>query len=337
MIFRTDASTEIGTGHVMRCLVLANDLRKFGAKVAFICRKLPGNFFSKITEAGFPVFEVGDDKHAAETRQLLQSCEKTDWLIVDHYELDYLWEEEVKPFVKNMMVIDDLANRRHDCDVLLDQNHVANRMNRYDQLVPEDAVQLLGVQYLLLRNEFRQTAPIVKQNQSVRNVLISFGGSDPTNETMKALTAAASIPDIKVDVVIGKANPHVREVKAFCHYKPFFHLHHNIDYVAELMAKADIAIGAGGTTTWERIYMLLPTLTVETAANQAEILAMVAKEGLVCHLGKSEQVTAETISDQLLTFISEPCRLTEIRKKAASFRKQMDPLAVARFIMKGGE
>ncbi|MFC4403917.1 UDP-2,4-diacetamido-2,4,6-trideoxy-beta-L-altropyranose hydrolase [Gracilibacillus xinjiangensis] len=336
IIFRTDASTHIGTGHVMRCLVLAESLKELGAEVAFICRKLPGNLTSKISANNFPVYLVEEDHHASETLTIIQSFTKVDCMIVDHYDIDLDWEEKVKPFAGKLMVIDDLANRPHDCDILLDQNHVANKEKRYDHLIPKEAVRLFGVKYLLLRKEFREVKVDAKHSQRIKRILISFGGSDPTNETMKALQAVASFPYLKIDVMIGEANPYSGEILSFCHDKKFVAIHQQTKDVAILMAEADIAIGAGGTTTWERIYMLLPSLTIETAANQADILAHLADEGLVYHLGKSDHVTANHIKEKLLLLIKHPDFLLTMRKKAEAFRQQIDPLAVARLIMEGG-
>ncbi|KAB8135352.1 UDP-2,4-diacetamido-2,4,6-trideoxy-beta-L-altropyranose hydrolase [Gracilibacillus oryzae] len=333
VIIRADASSEMGTGHVMRCLVLGKDLVEFGADVAFICRKLPGNLIEKIENDGFPVYEVSDDRDGAESTAILSTFPMVDWLIVDHYELDRVWEEKVKHLAGHLLVIDDLADRPHLCDVLVDQNYFPHQEKRYESLVSEHTVKLLGICYLLLRHEFRQTER--KRQGPVKKVLLSFGGSDPTNETMKALEAIAAIPEIEIDVIIGAANPYYQELKAYCEKQQNIQIHYQINYLARLMSEADIAIGAGGTTTWERIYMLLPTLTIETAANQSEILAQVAKEGLVCHLGKSEQVTSKQIREQFLLMISQPQLLAAMSKKAETFREKIDPLAVARFIMKG--
>ena len=174
VVFRVDSSLQIGSGHVMRCLTLAEGLRKNGADVIFICRKLTGNLASKISDSGFKVFELKlsdkkiiDDKlfHSKwlEVTQLLDSEQskeiikniKPDWLIVDHYALDHEWELKLKPYVKYVMVIDDLADRRHECDLLLDQT-LGRKKEDYDELVPKLCKMLLGTSFCLLRSEICQ-------------------------------------------------------------------------------------------------------------------------------------------------------------------------------------
>ncbi|MEX6780098.1 UDP-2,4-diacetamido-2,4,6-trideoxy-beta-L-altropyranose hydrolase, partial [Limnospira fusiformis] len=209
VIFRVDSSAQIGSGHLIRCRTLAEELRRRGAEVRFICREHRGNLIHLLSQAAFPVtvlppppqssgemeenyqawLGVSAETDAQETLLALGG-ESADWLVVDHYGLDAVWERQLRPQVKQILVIDDLANRPHDCDVLLDQNYSQLGEQRYQGWVPHSCRLLLGPRYGLLRPEY----PLYRQALSphrgqVRRVLVFFGGTDSQNMTGKALEA----------------------------------------------------------------------------------------------------------------------------------------------------
>jgi UDP-2,4-diacetamido-2,4,6-trideoxy-beta-L-altropyranose hydrolase len=203
--------------------------------------------------------------------------------VVDHYALDARWESSMRNVVKKIMVIDDLADRLHDCDVLLDQNFYTDMSCRYDGKVPPHCQLLLGPRYALLRDEFRQLhEQVMPRSGRVKRVLVFFGGVDFDNYTERAIEVLASIGDQNwhVDVVIGAHHPHREEVEAICSEQRFV-CHVQTSRMAELMALADVAIGAGGTATWERCCLGLPTLTLCVADNQGKQIADAASEGLL--------------------------------------------------------
>lgn len=359
IVFRVDASEEIGTGHVMRCLVLARDLIKVNAEVSFICRDLKGNLMDYIKDNGFTVYSLpalkdrkssdkksGDlDWHricwridAHQTMNVIKKLFDKSWLIIDHYALDGKWERTLKPFVKKIMVIDDLADRGHECQVLLDQNLYKNMEVRYRHLISGTTKTLLGPKYLLLREEFRNLISTKKRNGKVNRLLISFGGSDPTNETMKVLRAVDSLgyPHLSVDVVIGFSNPKYSSIKRFCAHKPHLNIHYQIDYIAELMVNADLAIGAGGSSTWERCYAGLPTITIETAPNQSEILNYLSELKVIDHLGKSKEISEKDLINRLQYLIDRPDLVKEMSRKSQTLMEEVEIGAVAKLIAKEG-
>ncbi len=299
ILIRTDASQQIGSGHVMRCLSLANELRQ-KAHVSFICQELPGNMCDYIEQQGYPVHS--NAILAAENNLI-------DWLIVDHYALDAQWETSMRPYVRKIMVIDDMANRKHDCDLLLDQNLYVDMESRYHDLVPQHCKQLLGPKYALLRPEFlvaRQT--LRTRDGSIKRILIFMGGSDPTNETAKALEAINLLnrPDIAVDVVVGASNPHKEQIKLLCASLLNTTYYCQVSNMAELMIKADLAIGAGGSTNWERCCLGLPSLVITIAENQEELTQTLHEQAYLISLGKKEKVSAETIWQKLHDILNEP-------------------------------
>jgi UDP-2,4-diacetamido-2,4,6-trideoxy-beta-L-altropyranose hydrolase/UDP-4-amino-4,6-dideoxy-N-acetyl-beta-L-altrosamine N-acetyltransferase len=293
VVFRVDASLEIGSGHVMRCLALAEILKENGANVEFICRKHNGNLISNIISKGFSVLELKNDiaskqKHKLPHSHWLGSSQKqdsedclnflkqsrVDWLIVDHYGIDEEWQIYLKGNYQKLMVIDDLADRNHQCDLLLDQTF--NRQKKdYKDLVPESCELILGSQFALLRKEFnnlrnysldRRRAPVFKE------LLINMGAMDNLNTTRMVLEGVGNcnLPkDINVTVVMGGLSPHIESIQELAKkiaYRVVVKV--EVNNLAEIMANSDIAIGASGTTTWERCCLGLPSIQFVAAENQ---------------------------------------------------------------------
>ncbi|WP_173918952.1 UDP-2,4-diacetamido-2,4,6-trideoxy-beta-L-altropyranose hydrolase [Halobacillus sp. Marseille-Q1614] len=355
IFIRTDASHTIGAGHVMRCLSLAENLRDKGADITFLCRKLPGDLNEFIKHLGFDICLLTSSpsmnqnsqspwlysswkQDALETIQMIRKG-NIDWLIIDHYGLDRGWERAVRPYVKYVMVIDDLANRRHDCDLLLDQNLFKHPEKRYTDLVPPHAITFCGPQYLLLREEFKNINRTKTRDGYVRRILISFGGSDPTNETLKAVRAIQFInhPDIHVDVVIGSSNPHSASIEHQCKNTPNIKIHTDIHCLAELMMQADLSIGAGGSTTWERCFVSLPSITIEVSRNQSEILSYLSELGVIYHLGMSKHVNERKIAQAIQQLITSPAQVRTMVKASRNIMKDFKHGVVAQYIMEGME
>lgn len=329
VLFRTDASIEIGSGHLMRCLTLADQLRNEGAEVAFVCRDLPGGMFDLLHARGYrfarlpmaAADKVPQPSDAVETikaaRQLFPGG--TDWLVVDHYRLDAEWERLLRPHTKRLMVIDDLANRFHDCDLLLDQNYYRDMERRYRGLVPEQCISLLGPKYVLLRPEFAQARQkLGVRDGNVRRILVFFGGSDPTNQTQKAVEALRLLGrwDIEVDVVVGSANPHCDAVQTMCGELPNVAFHRQVSNMAELISNADLGIGAGGAAMWERCYLGLPTLTVVFAANQERTTEDVAEIGAIEYLGWSDRFMPDDYLKAISRMLGDSQRVRQIGNAA---------------------
>lgn len=299
---RVDASNQIGTGHFMRCLTLATALQQRGAKTRFVSRHMPVHLQDMLVAKGYgfsllpsaPGAAVADDllhSHWLGTSQAQDAIntnhalsDKTwDWLVVDHYALNVRWETALRNTVGRIMVIDDIADRRHDCDVLLDQNFYADMDSRYIGKTPSDCQLLLGPRYALLRDEFRQQHEQIKpRTGQVKRVLVFFGGVDADNYTALAIEALSNTGrrDLQVDVVIGAQHPARMEIDAAC-ARHGYACHIQTPNMAELMAQADLAVGAGGTATWERCCLGLPTLTLCIADNQRRLVDDSALFGLI--------------------------------------------------------
>ena len=286
----------------MRCLTLADALSQRSATVRFVSRHLPEHLRLMLAAKGHEFVslkssfsEVGVDAlahaHWLGTSQYVdaQECihalsdQVWDWLIVDHYALDICWEAAHRLSARNILVIDDLANRQHNCDLLLDQNVYADMDTRYKGKVPANCRLLLGPSYALLRDKFRQLHGQVKPRTGpVKRVLVFYGGVDIDNYTGRTIEALVNFgtKDLKIDVVIGARHPHGKLIVAEC-AEHQFNCYVQTNCMAELMLGADLAIGAGGSATWERCCLGLPTFTICTAENQARQVADAASEGLL--------------------------------------------------------
>lgn len=315
VIIRADASAAIGAGHIMRCLALASVLKDNGARVIFICRDLPGNLGSVIRQKGFEakLFSGGISwqEDAASTIGMIKALRIVDWLIVDHYGLDYCWEEKLSSYTRKVMAIDDIADRRHSCDILLDQN-IETNADRLYSLMNNPCRLLVGPEFLMLRKVFADARAALKPKDGrITRILVSFGGSDPTNETAKALQAMQSIDrsNFSIDVVVGLSNPHQDEIRKLC-YCMGAAFYCQIDNIHELMASADLALGACGTTTWERFCLGLPSIVVAVADNQIEGAEYLSSNGLVTYLGIAEAVTVSSYEQSLREALNNPRQLT---------------------------
>ncbi|MBO0995704.1 UDP-2,4-diacetamido-2,4,6-trideoxy-beta-L-altropyranose hydrolase [Bacillus sp. SD088] len=339
IIFRVDASEQIGTGHMMRCLTLAKQLQAISdhVQITFICRELSGNLISYIQDQDIQVEKLSSidlSIHQSEydwyrenwQRDFSEVFERLgarsiDLLIVDHYGLDANWERMIKRYVKHLMVIDDLADRRHDCNILLDQN-IQNYPGRYKELVPASCKQLLGTDYLLLRDEFIEMANNIQiRKGDIKNILVFFGGSDPQYLTFKTvdILQKISFQNCHIHVVVGMSNPERTQIKKKCREREGYVYYCQIDYMAQLMKQADLAIGAGGATTWERIFLGLPSLTVVTADNQLELTKNIEKEGLTISLGSHPHTIEITLKKTLENLRKHPHIIQEMSKKSLRF------------------
>ena len=301
VIFRVDASLCMGIGHFMRCLTLADALRDRGVQVRFICREHNGHLIEKLSQKAIPVTVLhapvitdssGSENYAAwlgvsqaeDAKESIEALNKEmpDWLVVDHYGLDVEWEELLRPHEKRLMVVDDLANRRHDCDLLLDQNFGRHEQD-YKGIVNSDCQLLIGPHYAILRPEFlafRDYSLARRKKPNLKHLLISMGGIDPLNATGKVLLVlkSCSLPlNCHITVVMGSHAPWLYEVQKIAEVSPLnIEVKIDVSNMAQLMADSDMVIGAAGTTSWERCCLGVPSLIVVLAENQ--ILAANALE-----------------------------------------------------------
>jgi UDP-2,4-diacetamido-2,4,6-trideoxy-beta-L-altropyranose hydrolase len=335
--FRVDASVQMGTGHFMRCLTLARELLKQGAEITFICRHSLPALTDLLEENGINLKQLPASQtpfantsniyaNWLGTSQLIDAEDtigalsdiKIDWLIVDHYALDHTWEDKLKTHTNKVMVIDDLANRKHQCDLLLDQNYYHDEANPYRGLIPESCQLLLGPKYALLRPEFRELRSQIRLRDNwVQRILIFFGGVDANDYTSKAIDAISTIENqiFTVDVVIGAQHPNKENIIQACQ-QAGYQCHIQTNKMAELIAQADLCIGAGGSATWERCALGLPTITICVAGNQLVLCQNAAQVGLIYFPEWDIQQLIEDIRLHFGAMLKNPFLRKEISQKA---------------------
>lgn len=310
LVFRCDASSEIGTGHVMRCLTLAGALQDC-YQVKFLCSEETIKTVPALGQSGFP---VSSDEFA-----------DAQWLIIDHYNLDEHYERRAYDWASQVMVIDDLANRAHECDILLDQTF-GRLEDDYKNLVPASCKILTGSKYAILKPEFallRQT--LFRNFSKPERLLVTFGGLNPkksTEFTLRVLERFQNWP-LQIDVVTGSHAAGFADIESLVArlQNQGFHqvfLHVDTPAMARLMTQADLCIGAGGTTSWERCCLKLPAITFELADNQHFLLEGLAAAGVVRNLGPIESISEEVFFSDLSLLLAAPRKLEAMSLKAAA-------------------
>nr|WP_315043076.1 UDP-2,4-diacetamido-2,4,6-trideoxy-beta-L-altropyranose hydrolase [uncultured Moraxella sp.] len=341
-VIRADASLQIGSGHIMRCLTLANALKKNEHEVTFICREHDGHLIDFFNNQNINVeilakpknqnftknyahsewLGVSETDDFAECLPILQKIQPN-WLIIDHYAIAKNWQTLARQHFPNVKIlqIDDLADREHDCDILLDQTF-GRKNDDYQSLVPKNCQLLLGCRFALLRDEFanwREFSLGRRQKISkIKTILINLGGVDKDNITLKVLQNLAEYcqkteQNFNITVVMGKTAPHTPSVQDFAKQMPNCHVLIGADNMAELMANADMAIGAGGSTSWERCCLGVPALLLVLADNQSYLANVLHEKNAVVallDLQNFEQDFLAKLQDLQQTFvkISQNCQ-----------------------------
>lgn len=320
-IFCVRASSLIGGGHVMRCLVLAERLSECGWQCDFVCTPTTSVTVPALLQSGFSVFEHDQSQYEQTAALICTAPDGCDLLIIDDYKIDRNFEKRCRPWAKRIMVIDDLADRPHDCDVLMDQTLGRNK-DDYSSLVPAHAQLLLGADFALLRPEFSQYRNVavkhrIENSKSV-HVLVSIGMMDNTNATAKVLAGIEeSNVGAEVSVVLASSAPHLDDVKArLKSMSRVTHLHVDHAMVWDLMAHSDLAIGAAGSTTWERCCLGLPCLMIVTADNQVEVARAMESSGAAKVLGRIDDLSTALMADCIRETCSDVAGLLDMSKKA---------------------
>lgn len=334
--FRVDSGLVIGSGHLMRCLTLGDELRRRGLEIVFICRDHPENLIHRLESAEYQVCRLSiileggicpDDyatwvgasqEQDVSEMQAILSSESYDWLVVDHYGLDIEWEKKLRSIVGKILVIDDLANRNHDCDVLLDQNYFGEKTRvRYQGLVSSACKSLLGPQFALLEPRYPMLRGILPESEGkVYRVLIFFGSSDFTEEICKVLVALSSpeLSHLVVDVVVGSSVDAIEKIKGKISLRPMTTFYQNLSSLSGLMTRADMVIGAGGATTWERMCLGVPSFAMSMAANQQEVTDALFEDHLQLVMHKLN--SALDWQQAIYRFINTPDLVKKISRNA---------------------
>jgi UDP-2,4-diacetamido-2,4,6-trideoxy-beta-L-altropyranose hydrolase len=313
VLIRADASPTIGSGHIARCLTLARVLRAQGSHVAFACRRLPGHRLDALNAEGFETFGLPERYAYEDPLQAIESMlpwqadidalgaqlegqAEFDWIIVDHYGLDHHWQTAARRWAHRIAAVDDLATRRYSVDLLLNQN-LSGLSENYAPLLPEGCRTLLGPRFAMLREEF--DCPPIEIKPQARRVLVNFGGFDAAMQTHHAMRALADFTELQVDFVAGADNPAWAQMQALAETRPNWRLHSFVSDFHQRMTEADLFIGAGGGTSWERAALGLPTICIAVSNNQLNNGEVMAAAGAHVFMGAREQVSVEQLRDAI--------------------------------------
>jgi UDP-2,4-diacetamido-2,4,6-trideoxy-beta-L-altropyranose hydrolase len=334
ILLRCDAGRIRGSGHLMRCLTLAEALANQGHESVFVCREEAGEFLKLVRQKNFPLHtlpasggkiiteEIWSDKRQQEdfllTRRAV-SGQNFDWVVADHYALGSAWETSCQSIAKKIMVIDDLANRPHDCDLLLDQNEYTDKDFRYQDLIAPGVKALLGAGYTLLRQEFSEArAAIRPMARQVKNVLILIGGGDYRGLTLRIIDAMMDRTDLHIDVVTGRENSDRAAIEQHTAHDPRFTIYPSHPKISDLMLKADIAFGAGGTATWEFCCLGVSALLISSADNQIRIGQDADRLGFARYIGHFDSVSGDDIKKAFAALADDVDLRQSLRAKACS-------------------
>jgi UDP-2,4-diacetamido-2,4,6-trideoxy-beta-L-altropyranose hydrolase len=329
----------------MRCLTLADELARVGAETLFLCREFEGNLIARVRDHGHQVLALppGDpsslpepgatahagwlhatrreDSEAAEAALDGAAVPRLDWLVVDHYALDAAWETRLRSRAAHILAIDDLADRIHDCDALLDQNLRTDAGAGYAGLVPPGSRLLLGPSHALLRPEFAAgRSGQAERPDRVASILVFLGGSDPEDHTGRCLEALACLEDVSApgpdwNVVIGPSNPHAGSLGRRWAARPGTIFHRDARDMAGLIAGAGLALAGGGISTWERSCLGLPTVALSIAFNQEALLESAARHGLLAYAGRARDLSSGEIARHVSSLLGDPERRRAMSRK----------------------
>lgn len=319
----------------MRCVALARQLRLAGASVLFICRAHRGHLGDFIRTEGFDIamlpapidsggiglgLPVVDD--AQQTRQALDGWEP-DWLVVDHYGIDAQWERLVLGGNTCLVVIDDLANRFHAADILIDPGF-QSVPDRYAALCPSTCRMLLGPRFALLRPEFADAAGSRPETDGVvRRIVASAGATDPHGMLEKVLAGWHGLGATKppLDVLVGATSPNLQHLRELCLRLPGATLHVQSEHLVQLMAQSDLMVIAGGGMNWERCCLALPAVIVCTAENQTNNVVALTQRRTAISAGDVAALEPERLRYLLSRLIAHPA---SVRRMAARSRRLVD-------------
>lgn len=303
-----------GSGHITRCLALAQSLAAEQAEIIFIGRADYAPALSNMGFSGYDLIELQSqgpiENDLTELGHALDSRRVLDWLVVDDYEVDEGWLRKARRFARRLAVIDDLANRFFDCDLLLNQN--LGYETRYDTLLHPSTRQLIGPKFALLRGEFGQARRrgLRARQGEIKRVLIFLGGDDVHDNTGEVVKALASRVDFTttVDIVVGRSYRYYQRLKtnvAAASFKADIHQDVSAKEMADLMLKADLAIGTAGSTSWERCCLGLPSILLVIAENQRRVAEELERFGCAVSLGWHEDVGVDLITGQVKALMTD--------------------------------
>ncbi|MBK16592.1 MAG: UDP-2,4-diacetamido-2,4,6-trideoxy-beta-L-altropyranose hydrolase [Prochlorococcus sp. SP3034] len=322
VVFRVDSSNEIGGGHLTRCINIANQLKKKNINSFFILRDLQGADVNSIEyyDHRYKLIKNSIDyiDDAKQTIEIIkEESIKADSIIVDNYEIDNKWENLLKTKTKKLIVIDDLANKNHNCHILVNQVY-DSKPNLYDGLINNSCQLFLGSKYIFLRPEFnilRKKSNKICDFSKITDIHIFFSSNDKQGLTIKySVLLLKNFPELKLHISVGNYFVHLKELKDLAlKYKNISWIQNNLN-IEEQMAKCQIAIGTPGMTTWERACLGIPSIQLGTKDFQDNVLRKLSSNGICKWLGNEKYISEEFFIKTCKEFFRNKQRLKEMRE-----------------------
>ncbi len=339
LITRADASVNIGTGHVMRCLALAHAWRNVGGEAIFAVASNAPVIESQLSAEGFDVERISADPGSDEDAMLtcdLALSQSASFIVVDGYHFSSMYQASIKNAGQGLLFVDDYGHAGRYCaDLILNQNIYASE-DIYSKREPYTRL-LLGSPYVLLRSEFWPCRSWHREiSEAAHKVLITLGGSDPDNVTLKTIDSLKQleIERLEVTVVVGGSNYHYDEIKsALENSKVPFQLVQNTSNMPEVMDWADMAISSGGTTSWELAFMGVPTLIIVLADNQVQVAEKLAKAGIAVNLGWHNRISEQAIGRAVISLLSDPISRASMARVGQRLVDGFGPIRVIKFLL----
>ncbi|WP_320006683.1 UDP-2,4-diacetamido-2,4,6-trideoxy-beta-L-altropyranose hydrolase [Maridesulfovibrio sp.] len=335
LLIRADANSSIGIGHVMRCLALAEEWIARGGDAVLAGNISNQALLETITKFGLKFVSIkasypDSEQDAKQLINIARPLAAGSWIVLDGYFFDAEYQNQIRQAHPNTLVMDDYNHLdEYDCAVLLNQN-LGSESIKYR--INPDAQILAGVQYTMLRNEFRKAAQNKLENPGNEfNILISMGGADAKNSTATILKALNEVPaDMRIKVIAGPANPHLENLYEQARTSVHdIEIKSNVSNMAELIAASDLFIGAGGSSCWEVCCIGRPLIIISTADNQLRIAEQLQAAGAALYLGKDESVQKNEITESVKMLVND----SEIRQNLAqNGHKLVDGNGVSRII-----
>ncbi|NMG42022.1 UDP-2,4-diacetamido-2,4,6-trideoxy-beta-L-altropyranose hydrolase [Chelativorans sp. ZYF759] len=336
VLIRADGSSEIGLGHLVRCRTLARSLVAKGANITFAARMLPDQQSAMLAADGFDVISLpgdadGDERRDAEETLAAARGGTFDWGIVDSYSLGREWEATASQFCRGLLAIDDFGKRPHQCDILLDQNYRSTK-DHVGTAPPDVARQLLGPKYALVDESYLKVTP--RMRMAAARALVFFGGADAPNLTALALEALSDpeLAGVELDIVVGAANVHAAAIDAKVKRRGNATVHGMQPSLAPLMDLADFAVGAGGSTNWERLYCGLPSLVASVADNQVPVCQALAADDLIAYVGPGQELCAAELASRIKGLMGDGERFASMSQRGMAVVDGLGARRVAEII-----
>jgi UDP-2,4-diacetamido-2,4,6-trideoxy-beta-L-altropyranose hydrolase len=332
MLIRADSNAKIGTGHIMRCFALAQRWQATGGKAIFVTTCKNEELLARIQNEGFQIEYLKKSYPSSEDSKVMLEIlkrESESWIVLDGYHFDSAYQSRVKEEGYSLMVVDDTNHLHHYyADILLNQNIDAENFNYSCE---PNSLLLLGTRYVLLRREFLAWKEWKREIPRIaRKVMVTLGGSDPDNVTLKVIHSLCKIKvsGLEVKVIAGPSHPQISSLRKASDTAPFpIEIVHNARTMADVMAWADLALSAGGTTCWELAYMGVPFAIVILAKNQEKIAAGLDNAATAINLGWHSSLTSDALTDCLFDLIENKDKRMEL---SSNGKNLVDGLGVER-------